>query len=283
MKDLGITPENFNPRILYIIKKAYYDEKLVSNHCHDYISFMYVFSGSCTYYINNEIYHVKKGDTLIFNPGVSHGKYVAPGEDIVELQITFDNICMKNIQRNHLIPQNTFPLISLHKYELDVFKCCYDIVTEQEKDELGKDLILKSLVMKLIVLILKCIYDDNPAKENVGVSLEPYDKTTMVNTIISYMIENYKCQISLDKISKNMYLSPVYISKIFKEETGESPINYLINLRLSKAKELLDSGELSIKEIAERVGYTDAYHFSKLFKKHFGYPPSKHNSFKQGI
>ena len=71
-----------------------------------------------------------------------------------------------------------------------------------------------------------------------------------------------------------MYLSPAYISKIFKEETGESPINYLIKVRLSKAEDYLKESNFSIKEIAHAVGYEDAYHFSKLFKKYYGYPPS---------
>lgn len=81
--------------------------------------------------------------------------------------------------------------------------------------------------------------------------------------------------ISLDKISKNMYLSPVYISKIFKEETGESPINHLIKIRLSKAEELIKENKMPIKAVAKSVGYNDAYHFSKLFKKYYGIPPSK--------
>jgi YesN/AraC family two-component response regulator len=71
-----------------------------------------------------------------------------------------------------------------------------------------------------------------------------------------------------------MYLSPVYISKIFKEETGESPINYLIKIRLEKAKEiLLNENSGSIKSIANHVGYDDVYHFSKLFKKYYGISP----------
>ena len=71
-----------------------------------------------------------------------------------------------------------------------------------------------------------------------------------------------------------MYLSPVYISKIFKEKTGDSPINYLIRIRLEKAKEMLDSDSTkSIREIAQKVGYEDMYHFSKLFKRHFGISP----------
>jgi YesN/AraC family two-component response regulator len=71
-----------------------------------------------------------------------------------------------------------------------------------------------------------------------------------------------------------MYLSPVYISKIFKEETGESPINYLIKIRLEKAKDILLNGNGgSIKSIANQVGYDDVYHFSKLFKKYYGISP----------
>jgi YesN/AraC family two-component response regulator len=64
------------------------------------------------------------------------------------------------------------------------------------------------------------------------------------------------------------------MSKLFKQETGESPINYLIKIRMEKAKELLVKEELSVKEIANSVGYQDAYHFSKLFKKYTGNSPS---------
>jgi YesN/AraC family two-component response regulator len=92
------------------------------------------------------------------------------------------------------------------------------------------------------------------------------------------MKENYMRSISLDRISKDIYLSPVYLSKIFKEETGESPINYLIKIRLDKAKELLDEGGLSVKVVAKMVGYDDPYYFSKLFKKYHGCAPSKYKS-----
>ncbi|MEG0387843.1 MAG: AraC family transcriptional regulator, partial [Niameybacter sp.] len=78
-------------------------------------------------------------------------------------------------------------------------------------------------------------------------------------------------------ISKNMYLSPVYISKIFKEETGTSPINYLIQIRLEKAKEILEKNDMPINLVAKSVGYEDAYYFSKLFKKYYGSAPSAYS------
>ena len=90
------------------------------------------------------------------------------------------------------------------------------------------------------------------------------------------MNDNYMNDISLDKISKNMYLSPFYVSRIFKSETGETPIRHLIDIRLERARELLEENSHdSIQEIAAQVGYDDAYHFSKLFKKKYGCSPSK--------
>ena len=71
-----------------------------------------------------------------------------------------------------------------------------------------------------------------------------------------------------------MYLSSFYISKIFKSETGDTPINYLISLRMEKAKELLDQNpEETVQKVAAAVGYEDAYHFSKVFKKYYGISP----------
>lgn len=100
-------------------------------------------------------------------------------------------------------------------------------------------------------------------------SLESSEKQNIVKSIINYMND-----ISLEKISKNMYLSSVYISKIFKEEIGDSAINHLIKIRLSKAEELLKDTTVPIKVVVQEVGYNDAYHFSKLFKKYYGVSPS---------
>ena len=70
-------------------------------------------------------------------------------------------------------------------------------------------------------------------------------------------------------------MSPSYICKIFKQEMGESPINYLIRIRMEKARNLLLQEEgYSVKEIACLVGYEDIYQFSKLFKKYYGVAPS---------
>lgn len=102
------------------------------------------------------------------------------------------------------------------------------------------------------------------------------NKKDIVEQMIRYFREHYQEEISLEQVAANMFLSPYYISRIFKSETGDTPIDYLIQIRMEKAKEILEKGPgQSIQEVAASVGYEDAYHFSKLFKKRYGITPSQ--------
>lgn len=99
---------------------------------------------------------------------------------------------------------------------------------------------------------------------------------TPVEKAINFINENYKNDISLDDISQMVGISAYYFSKLFKNETGTNFIDYLTNLRISKAKELLDLGRLSVKEIGMEVGYPDPNYFSRIFKKNVGKSPSEY-------
>ena len=72
---------------------------------------------------------------------------------------------------------------------------------------------------------------------------------------------------SLENLSNSRYVV------VFKDQIGKSPNEYIIDLRLQFAKNLLESTNMSIKQISERVGYSDQYFFSRLFKKHLGVSP----------
>ncbi|MCG4735222.1 AraC family transcriptional regulator, partial [Casaltella massiliensis] len=69
-----------------------------------------------------------------------------------------------------------------------------------------------------------------------------------------YLEKHHTEDVSLSSLSQTLYISPTYISRVFKEETGESPINYLIKLRLTRAKELLENQkDITVKEAANLV------------------------------
>jgi two-component system response regulator YesN len=89
----------------------------------------------------------------------------------------------------------------------------------------------------------------------------------------------YMKDISVNKIAQMVYLSPNYISLIFKRETGVTITDYLTSIRIDRAKELLKDTELLIQQVSEMVGYEDASYFSKVFKKITGIHPLKYRSF----
>ena len=89
-----------------------------------------------------------------------------------------------------------------------------------------------------------------------------------------FITENYDKDISLDDVSRHLNLSPYYFSKLFKSETGTTFVEYLTNLRMERAQELLKDESLSIKEICAAVGYADPNYFSRTFKKNVGVTPT---------
>ncbi|WP_320128963.1 response regulator [uncultured Sphaerochaeta sp.] len=113
--------------------------------------------------------------------------------------------------------------------------------------------------------------------QNVASSLFPETEDTslpLVERVRSFLLANYpQPQLNLETIGLQVFAHPNYVSTRFKEETGSTVIEYLTSLRLEQAKALLQTTQLSCKQIALSVGFLDSGYFSKCFKKQYGYSP----------
>lgn len=247
-------------------------------HSHDFFEVAYITAGAGRYHIEGALYDVKEGDLLILNPGVRH--QALPGEDrdnpTTEFFVGFSNLKFPGFPDNFFpTPGNEYIIHVKEELKQKIVKLCAAMEDEQKDYREGRYFMMKSYVMQLVVLLIReqC---SSPLKEREGYAYAPVNKKYVVERIVDYFEEYYNQKITLDHLAEKMYLSPFYISKIFKSEMGETPINYLITIRMEKAKILLEKGEVtSIQEVAAMVGYDDAYHFSKLFKKRYGIAPSK--------
>ncbi len=95
-----------------------------------------------------------------------------------------------------------------------------------------------------------------------------------------FVEENYLAIRSLDDLAAKVHLSKVHLCRLFSRYTGNSPYQYLIELKMSHAASLIMRTSESIREVAERCGYEDPYHFSRVFKKVYGVSPTAfRNSF----
>ncbi|MBR5916503.1 MAG: helix-turn-helix domain-containing protein, partial [Lachnospiraceae bacterium] len=94
-----------------------------------------------------------------------------------------------------------------------------------------------------------------------------------------YMSQNYSnANLMLQDVAKAVNMSKSRFSTVFSQTTGQSFTEYLIYLRLSKAKELLKSSNLKSSQIATEIGYNDSHYFSYIFKKNVGMTPSDYRS-----
>ncbi len=119
------------------------------------------------------------------------------------------------------------------------------------------------------------------ASRNISVKKEE-QSVSVVDRAKQYIQKNYARDISLDDVSREVQISPYYFSKLFKEETGENFVEYVTQIRMAQAKELLDTTDLSMKEICGRIGYSDPNYFSRTFKKNTGVTPTEYKEGKLG-
>lgn len=99
-----------------------------------------------------------------------------------------------------------------------------------------------------------------------------------VRAVMSLMDSSFHQELSLEHMAQTVNLSSSYLSHLFKAETGISPLQYLKSLRLRKAKELLDSTFLNIKQIMNKVGVRDKCNFAKDFRRAYGLTPAQYKA-----
>ncbi len=97
-----------------------------------------------------------------------------------------------------------------------------------------------------------------------------------IQTVCNYMMAHYQEKITLDNIADVVKYSKYHISRLFKQYMNITIVDYLIRLRIKKAKELLLDGNYSIKQISYQVGYSDPNYFTWAFKKQEGISPAKY-------
>lgn len=104
------------------------------------------------------------------------------------------------------------------------------------------------------------------------------DLSPVIRIATDYIAQNYNRNITLEDTAGAVNVSPTYFSKVFKDEVGNTFIDYLTMLRIRKAKQLIGEGRLSNKEICDVIGYADPNYFSRVFKKNAGATPTEYRS-----
>lgn len=234
-------------------------------------AFLYVIRGSAQLQLDGIAHHVSRFSLIHGGKGVY-------------LDITADELLdyyMILYKAVLALParQETVKLMEEHNpFQMQyVFKPHYPISVFHHVTAMGKEWHHSDFIEKLQVkaIFYQMVYEilEQMERQNV-IAVKP----DLVAQAVRYIHERYQEPITLETLLEHLDCSSRQLLRVFKKQVRTSPIDYLIQLRMSKAKQLLLSTDFTLKEIAESVGYTDSYYFSRIFKKYEGASPT---SFKE--
>ena len=240
---------------------------------------VYCTEGAFGMNIEGEVFYVESGDVLLIPPRKSFVPLEGGACKYYVLNFSARVVADEDIPKRSLTVTAHVDLEDGHAYS-----CRGDYASVSRVDNLIKNAQsrVKSIFERADRLKPgESFYDqlflDHLAKELL-ISLNranPQIKSTRLLEILNYIEQNYGGKLTLSTLSNKFSLSESYISRLFKNELDSKPSEYINNIRISAAEALLSTTDMSVCEIAERVGYSDVYYFSKTFKRLVGYSPSK--------
>ena len=238
--------------------------------------FLYVDRGSVVVTAGSTVYFMKSGELAFHLPGEFHSFHTVGEADIIVISFYCNSTAMHRLEQKVLL---------LHSREKEQLKRLVDeaqqVYAHFENDPpyirmvkldsapWACDQMIKSYLEQLFILI--CRRDDNIGFSQRAISANrPNQGPVLAQRAKDYLHEHYSEQISLSSLSVALGVSVSQIKRVFREQIGQSMVNYLASLRIGQAKRLIREGNLNFTQVAEQVGYESIYYFSSLFKKRTG-------------
>ena len=129
----------------------------------------------------------------------------------------------------------------------------------------------------LLQLLISEYASANEASAQSSVTARPSDEQHLQQQIVHYLSTQYTEPVSIEHMAEALGYNRAYLSRVFKKQTGLSPVSFLLKMRLDKAKLLLrERTDLTVEQISASVGLQDALYFSKQFRKRFGQSPTSY-------
>ncbi|MCR5107367.1 MAG: AraC family transcriptional regulator [Lachnospiraceae bacterium] len=247
----------------------------------------------------NQTYEVEIGDILMICPAVLHEIFSPSPGDRVYIQADFSGIItLKDLDNAfrmmspalHVRKKTCPPEVygQLIEY-LDMIMKIYfgsapaekmqqiqdddNIITYAELEPYG-ELEIYSILIKFIAYCAKHISPFQGVDPALGQAT--FKNTISLSNVCTYISENFTKDLSLESVSEYAGFSKYHFERIFRDYTGVTFYQYLLNMRISYAQTLLSNPELSVTDISDQAGFASCTAFTRAFKKSTGYPPSRY-------
>lgn len=236
-----------------------------------------------SFYIDESVVDVRRNDLILIKPQVPHYLKIECSSPCRFLVLKF-SFARSDEDKYSTISVNDFlSFISESTNSCGFFTIsniyCSNIATlmqqimhEYKSDDEESEFLRSLLTMELFVWLsrsLRSQWESNLASKGHKVQ-------EIIESSKTYIEENYNTDISLSDIAGYVYMSTSHFARTFKKAYGISPIQYLLAVRITNAKSLLEETNLKVGDIAAAVGFSAQQRFNDIFKKHVGISPGEH-------
>ena len=239
-------------------------------HRHQFEEIAIVLGGKAMHVVDQIQYPISERDVFVITGNTTHS--FQNMKHLVIANILFDPIALEIDGQAHGLPgyrgmfesdnkkHNTFHnRLKLNDEAFEIMKkYLFELRAELNNHEEGFEVMAKSIFTKIVVFLSRCYSD--PTMRISG----PLHRITEV---MKYIEDNHQEQITLDDLVKISHTSRRNLCRLFRQAMGESPINYLIRIRIAHACELLKNDSTGITQVAYEVGFQDSNYFSRQFKR----------------
>lgn len=256
---------------------------------HDYLEIGYISEGKGFLNVGNKKYVIKKDDIVIISNFEVH-TFTTSKNQFFDLAVIYFmpelifNPGSINLDFDYLKPffyrsDNFSHIIHPEKINsseiLSLFEKIYEL---SNKKTSNYKLEIKIYLMEMLIKILN--YYENVGIKKSGVYSKKLENLSRLKDLISYIQNDYNSAITLEEAAKMVSISTHYFCKFFKQVMGKTFINYVLSVRIDRAKEILFSEKISVTSVAYKVGFGNLSYFHRKFKEFTGFRP---NEFRQKV
>lgn len=261
-----------DPKLLYVsqIRPDASAHPRVMHAHEDFVEVILICSGSSEYLIHDKKQYIQPGDLIVYNSGVVHDEISGPNAEIGSYCVAIGGLHMPGLRENALIPDDAGYIFPTGDNFDAMRTICEMMFHSLSSGEARAEAFCHSMMHALLVKVFAVVEGREPTEES-----EVEEPHILGLRIKNYIDQHYMEPLTLQSMGEALHISPYYLSHVFKQMSGYSPVQYLLRRRIGEAQTLLITTDLSITEIAGMVGYDTQSYFNLQFTKNVGMPPKK--------
>jgi AraC-like DNA-binding protein/mannose-6-phosphate isomerase-like protein (cupin superfamily) len=270
LRELMPMPDPSFPVKIHACRAEEIGETVFPHHWHEHLEFLYFVSGSATVECGSVPLHFQPGDLAVVNSnelhyGISTSEDLSYYAMIVDISLLHSH-SVDAVETKFITPISQNQLLFQNRISGDeeITRCMLSIIGELDRKEMGYELAIKSYLYRLLSLLVRHYVATLTEHDEYRLKLKELERLAPVFT---YIDEYYQDKLTVQQLADLAGLSRFHFSRLFKQVTDKSLIEFINLVRINKSENMLRNTRMNISEIALAAGFSDIYYFSRTFKQ----------------